>query len=439
MSDGPPPAPPPLPAPPRSALFALSLGATWLLGPFGEAILRKRLAKGKEDPDRWREKLGEATRPRPAGPLVWVHAVSVGESLSVLPLVERLVAGGASVLVTTTTLTSARLMTERLPQGAAHQFLPIDTAPAVDAFLTHWHPDVAVVVESEFWPRLIHATHRRGIPLVLANARMSDASARRWRRMRGPIRAMLGRFTAVTAPDAGVAALLVSLGADAARITVTGSLKRGAKRLPVNTAERARLSGVIGGRPCWVAVSTHPGEEAIVAAAQKTVLEARPDALLILAPRHPERGTEVAALLAQAGLSVARRTAEAPIRRDTQVYLADTLGELGLWFELGPVAFIGGSLVPVGGHNAYEAAAHGAAILTGPQVTNFAPLYDRLRGAGGARVVTDAAALAAAVLDLFDPARRAAMVSAASDVVAQEDDATQATADMILRLVGKTA
>lgn len=436
MSDGPVPALP-LPPPPSSAVLSLWLGVTRLIAPFGETILKKRLAKGKEDPERWRERLGAATRPRPAGRLVWVHAVSVGESLSVLPLVRMLVAGGASVLVTTTTVTSARLMGDRLPEGALHQFLPLDTAPAVTAFLDHWRPDIAVMVESEFWPRLIHETHARGIPLVLANARMSGTSARRWQRMRGPIRAMLRRFSVIMVPDAALADTLADLGADRARITVTGSLKRGAQRLPVDRAESARLSETFGARPRWVAASTHAGEEEIVAAAQRIVLATYPDALLVLAPRHPERGAAVADLLGGAGLAVARRTAGDAVTTQTQVYLADTLGELGLWFDLCPVAFVGGSLVPVGGHNAYEPVAHGAAVLTGPRVENFAGLYDRLLSAGGARVVPDAQGLAAAVLDLFDPAHRSAMAAAASATIGQEDDATGITAGVILSLAAR--
>ena len=426
------PALPPLPAPPASALLSAWLGMTRLIAPLGPRILKKRLARGKEDPARWREKLGVAGLPRPDGPLVWLHAVSVGESLSVLPLVQRLVAGGTRVLVTSTTVTSARLLAERLPQGSFHQFLPLDTAPAVAGFLDHWHPDVAVFVESEFWPRLIHDTHARGIPMVLANARVSDTSARRWRRMRGPIRAMLSRFVAITVPDARVATVLAGLGADPARITAAGSLKRGADRLPSDPATRSALEAAMGQRPRWLAASTHPGEEEVIAEAQRHLLSREAGMLLVLAPRHPERGAAVAQLLERAGLTVARRSVAAPIGPDTQVYLADTLGEMGLWFDLCPVAFIGGSLVPVGGHNAYEPVAHGAAVLTGPHVGNFADLYDRLTGAGGALVLQDAKQIAETVLTLQDPARRGPMTEAARAAIAAEGDATATTAAIIL-------
>lgn len=426
----------PLPPPPRSALVAAWLALSAVATPLGERLLRKRLAQGKEDPDRWQEKLGLPSLPRPDGRLVWVHAVSVGESLSILPLLNRLVAAGVQVLVTSTTVTSARLLSERLPAGCRHQFLPLDVAPAVAAFLDHWRPNAAVMVESEFWPRLICETHARGIPLVLANARMSDRSARRWRMLRGPIRAMLARFTALTAPDPRVASLLAELGADPRRITVTASLKRGADRLPVAGAELNRMRDSIGNRPRWLAASTHPGEEEVVLEAHARLLADAPDSLLVLAPRHPDRGDAIMALIAATGLAVARRTSDDPIRPETQVYLADTLGELGLWFDLCGTAFIGGSLVPVGGHNAYEPVTHGAAVLTGPQTGNFALLYERLVASGGARIVQNAPELAQAVRDLADRQRHRAQTDAATATVAGEDDATDSTAAIILSAMG---
>jgi 3-deoxy-D-manno-octulosonic-acid transferase len=274
---------------------------------------------------------------------------------------------------------------------------------------------------------------------VLANARISDTSARRWRRFGGPIRAMLARFSAITVPEARMAQVLAGLGADPARITVAGSLKRGADRLPVDLRERAALAAAMGARPRWLAASTHPGEEEVVAAAQRLLLAGDPATLLVLAPRHPDRGAAVAALLAQAGLSVARRSAGEAITSGTQVYLADTLGEMGLWFDLCPVAFVGGSLVAVGGHNAYEPVAHGAAVLTGPQVGNFADLYARLVAAGGARVVADAAGLAQAVAALGQPAARQAMADAARAAIAAEGDGTATTAAIILSALGRGA
>ncbi len=440
-------------SPPGSAALSLWLLATGLLAPIGPMILRRRLARGKEDPARWPEKLGRIALPRPDGNLIWLHAVSVGEGLSVLPLLRALTARpGVTVLLTCTTVTAMGLMQARVPDRVIVQYLPLDLPGPVARFLDHWRPDVAVMVESEFWPRLIHATHARGVPLILANARMSDRSAERWRRMRGLARAILGRFTLLTAPDAGMAARLKGLGADPARVIVTGTLKRAAERLPVDPAALAQLRGVIGGRPLWLAASTHAGEEVAVAEAHRILCKGRPDALLILAPRHPARAAEIAEILDKAGLTHTWRSRGAA--PEAQVYLADTLGEMGLWFDLCPVSFIGGSLVPgIGGHNAYEPALHGSAILHGPHVGNFADLYARLDAAGGAQPVADAAALAAVLERVLNtgpelgselgsdlgrdgPKAECAawrdLTGAASGVLAAEADGVTATSELIL-------
>lgn len=431
------PAPPlpgsPPPAPPASALLTLALALTRAAGPFGPAILRRRLARGKEDPDRWREKLGETALPRPEGRLIWMHAVSVGEGLSVLPLLRALMtAGQARVLLTCTTVTAMGLLRDRVPPGVILQFLPLDLPRPVERFLTHWRPDVAVLVESEFWPRLMVETQARGIPLLLANARISDRSAARWARLGGVARALLGRFTALCVPDAAGAARLAALGADPARIRMTGTLKRAAERLPVDGDTLARLRAALAGRQVWLAASTHPGEEAVVAQAQLALRAAGPGTLCLLAPRHPGRGAEIAAFLAAQGLAVTRRGAgEAP---GGDVHVADTLGEMGLWFDLAPVSLVCGSLVAgIGGHNAYEPAVHGSAILHGPHVGNFTDLYARLDAAGAARVVGDAPAVAAAVAALWaDGAARGAMVGAAQEVLAAEGDGVAETAALIL-------
>jgi 3-deoxy-D-manno-octulosonic-acid transferase len=426
------PLPPPQ-IPPASALLGVWLAATLAMAPFGPAILRRRLAQGKEDPTRWPEKLGKITVARPEGRVIWVHAVSVGEGLSVLPLLKALTAcGGVTVLLTCTTVTAMVLMQARVPERVIVQFLPLDLPGPVARFLEHWRPDVAVMVESEFWPRLIHATHARGIPLILANARMSDRSARRWARLGGLARAVLGRFTLLAAPDAAMAERLISLGAEGVRVRVTGTLKRAAERLPVDPEELARLRAAIGGRPLWLAASTHAGEEAAVADAHRLLCQSRPDALLILAPRHPARAGEIGEILAAQGLSQGWRSrGEAP---GAQVYLADTLGEMGLWLDLCPVSFVGGSLVPgIGGHNAYEPALHGSAILHGPHVGNFADLYARMDAAGAAQPVTDAASMAAVLgRVLGDPAARQALTEAATGVLAAEADGVAATAAAIL-------
>lgn len=423
------------PDPTASSLLWAYLALTALCAPLAPVLLRRRLAAGKEDATRWREKLGETTLPRPEGPLIWVHAVSVGEGLSVLPLLSALV-GKATVLLTCTTVTSARLMAARAPQGVIVQFLPLDFPRPVQRFLRHWRPDVAVMVESEFWPRLIRETHRRAIPLLLVNARISDASLARWSRLGGLASALLRRFSALTAPDPAAARKLLQLGADPLRLHVTGSLKRGADRMPVDAAELALMRQTTAGRPLWLAASTHAGEEGAVAAAHRQMMHSLPGALLILAPRHPDRAAAIRADLEQSGFTVSQRT-----RGDLptgDIHLADTLGELGLWFDLCPIAFIGGSLEPVGGHNAYEPALHGAAILHGPLVENFADLYARLDSAGGAVSVT-AETLAPTLSHLQDDARREAMTQAARQVVTAEGDATDRTAGLIFSALAAAA
>jgi len=424
------------PTPPRSVALAAWLLVTRIAAPLAGVILRRRLKAGKEDPARWREKLGESDGRRPAGRLVWLHAVSVGEGLSVLPLLKALAGrGDLSILMTCTTVTAMALLKGRVPEGVILHYLPLDFPGPVARFLSRWRPDVAVMVESEFWPRLMHDTHARGIPMILANARISDRSARRWGRMRGLAVALLGRFTLLAAPDEAMAARLVALGADPARVRVTGTLKRAAERLPVDGAELARLREGLAGRPVWLAASTHPGEEAVAVAAHRLLCQTLPEALLILAPRHPVRGDEVAGVIGAAGLRASRRSAgEAPAG---PVYLADTLGELGLWFDLCPVALVGGSLVAgIGGHNAYEPALHGSAILHGPEVGNFADLYARLDAAGGARVVTGAADLADALRRLLpDGAARGALVAAARGVLEAERDGVAEVAGLILRQI----
>jgi 3-deoxy-D-manno-octulosonic-acid transferase len=413
---------------PSSPLLSAYLALGPALQPLAPWLLKRRLAQGKEDPMRWREKLGHPTLPRPQGPLIWLHAVSVGEGLSVLPLLNRLVVSGATVLVTSTTVTSARLLADRLPKGCLHQFLPLDLPGPVKRFLDHWRPDLAVFVESEFWPRLLRDTQAHNIPMVLVNARISDKSARNWRRVPGLARALLSGFTALTAPEPRVAALLAELGADPASIRTTGSLKRGTGRLPVDARTLANLRHALNGRKAWLAASTHPGEEDAILDAHQVLN----DRLLILAPRHPQRGEAIRDLITARGLNVAQRSLDEPITPETQVYLADTLGEMGLWFDLCPISFIGGSLVPVGGHNAYEAVAHGSAVITGPHVSNFAALYDSLLQAKGAVMVPDATALAEVIRTLDDPATLTAQTKAADAAISAEGDATAETAALVL-------
>ena len=383
-------------------LLALYRGLTILGGPLIGLYLSRRLARGKEDGARIPERFGHPGRPRPEGPLIWVHGASVGESLSILPLIQALLEPSPElkVLVTTGTVTSAQMMAERLPQRAVHQYAPADRPDAVRRFLDHWRPDLALWLESEFWPNLVTGAQRRGVPMALIQGRMSARSYARWRRVPGPIGAMLRGFTLCLARTPADGERLQALGAPA--VKCVGDLKGAAPPLPVNEDALAALRRDLGGRPCWVAASTHGGEEAMAGRVHLALKGRFPGLLTILAPRHPARGGEIAAALTAAGLKLARRSAGDAIEPETDIYLADTLGELGLFYRLGGIAFVGGSLVPHGGQNPLEPARLGCAVLFGPNMQNFALAASDLVAAGGGETVADEDSLRRVVAMLLD-------------------------------------
>ncbi len=404
---------------------------------FAERKLRERLAEGKEDAARIDERRGIAGRARPDGPLIWFHAASVGESVALLELIRNMLEdrGDLSILVTTGTVTSAGVMADRLPERAFHQYLPLDARPFVRRFLDHWRPDVAVWTESELWPTLICETKARAIPMVLLNARMSKASHDRWRFLRGMARSLLQRFDRALVQDSLTEIYLRRLGLPIERMEVTGTLKEGAAALPVKSAELATMRAEIGGRPVWVAASTHPGEEEMVLEAHRIAIRTNPRLLLILVPRHPNRGDEIAALLDAGGWAYTRRSIGEGPEAEAPVYLADTMGELGLWYRLAPVSFVGGSWEPIGGHNPFEPASLGSAILHGPYVTNFVDIYQRLTEARAARLVSAPQTLAEAVDDLLSPDRAAAMAHAAWEVVSSGADVTERAKAVLLDML----
>lgn len=386
---------------------------THALKPLAPLFLSRRLRRQKEEAQRINERYGRTTAERPSGPLVWFHAASVGESLSILALIDRLLAASPrlQVLVTTGTVTSATLMSERLATKpgehlrgrARHQYAPLDHPDFCLAFLDHWRPDLAIWVESEFWPNLMMATRARGIPMVLLNARMSPRSYRGWSRARGVFQALLSCFDLCLAQDETTANRLRALGISP--VDVPGNLKLDAPPLTADEAELDRLQRQIAGRPTWLAASTHPGEEEIAGAVHRAVREDQPRLLTLIVPRHAARGPAIAAALSQAGFTVARRAARDEITPATDIYLADTMGEMGLLYRLAPVAFVGGSLVPHGGHNPIEPAQLSRAILFGPHMFNFAEPTATLLAAGGARQVAAGEALAREVAALLaDPA-----------------------------------
>jgi len=398
-------------------------GLTTLIGPLLPLYLAGRRLRGKEDGARFAERLGRASAARPPGPLAWLHAASVGEAVSLLSLIDRLSRErpGLNLLVTTGTVTSARLLETRLPAGQArHQFVPADRPLYVRRFLDHWRPDLAIWVESELWPNLVATTQARGIPTVLLNGRMSQRSYERWRRFPGLIGPLLGRFALCLAQDDEQAARLVELGARGAG--TVGNLKSAAAALPADAPELARLGGEIDERPRWLAASTHPGEEDAAAAVHRKLQARHPGLLTIIAPRHPVRAAEIAAALGSQGLGVARRSQGDAITPSVAVYLADTLGEMGLFYRLADIAFIGGSLTPVGGHNPLEAALLGCAILHGRDMSNCAATAAELAAAGGAATVGGVDELAAALDRLLaDPAERRRRGRAAGAVASRDN------------------
>ena len=408
---------------------ALYRSLTAAAAPLVALYLKARCRRGKEDRERLGERFGMASVARPPVPLVWVHAASVGEASSVLALIERILAErpGIELLMTTGTVAAARLLEGRLPRRARHQFVPVDLPRAVERFLDHWRPDLAIWVESELWPNLLLATQRRGTPMLLVNARVSARSLSHWRALPGLVRPVLEAFALILAQDEVQAGRFRRLGARP--VASVGDLKAAAAPLAADPAAFEALSRQIGDRPVWLAASTHPGEEEIIAAAHVRIARDHPGLLTIVAPRHPVRGPAIAEMARARGLRAARRgpTGQArglkahgaAIAGDTDIYLADTFGELGLFFRLAGIAFIGGSLVRKGGHNPFEAARLDCAILHGPDMTNCAAMAASLDDAGASLTVGDAESLAAAVARLLaDPAERARRAAAAGRIAA---------------------
>lgn len=368
-------------------LYAL---ATGLAEPLAPLLLSSRVRRGKEDAARLGERLGRSSLPRPDGPLVWLHGASVGESVSLLPLIARIRTErpDLTVLVTSGTRTSADLLAKRLPTGAIHQYAPVDAPAAVARFLEHWRPGLGLFAESELWPNLILGARRRGVRLALVSARMTEASARGWARRPAAAKAMLRGFESILAQDDASAARLTALGG---HVTGRLNLKRLGAPLDVDEAQVSSLTAAFGERQIILAASTHPGEEALIGAA---VLGLPGHPLLIIAPRHPERGEAIAAELTRAGSEVVRRSVQRDPVDCTDIYLADTLGEMGLFYRLADLVVMGGSFVPgVGGHNPLEAAQLGVGVVTGPERFNHADPYAEMIAAGAAVGVGDAQGL----------------------------------------------
>lgn len=353
---------------------------TWLISPFVHLYLVFRSHKGKEDTSRMREREGHASIPRPEGSLVWIHAASVGESMSVLPLINQMLEEYPDlfVLVTTGTVTSAAILERRLPERAFHHYVPLDYPLAVRRFLKHWKPDLAILLESELWPNLIIETFARRCPIVLLNARMSRDSFSYWNRMHMKmlVERMLQCFSIIFPQSEEDGARFRMLGGT--NILFVGNLKFDSPPLPVDPKDTSQLLGMLGDRPVWMAASTHPNEEIMVAETHRQLKEKYPDILSIIVPRHPERGEEIATELRKLELKVSLRSLDQTIGDNIDIYIADTLGELGLFYRVTNIVLMGGSLVDHGGQNPLEAARLNCAIICGPYMSNFSAICREL-------------------------------------------------------------
>lgn len=386
-------------------LYRAWVGVSALIVPFVARREVRKLRDAGMSVDRAHEKLGNASVRRPTGePLIWFHGASVGESLSVLALITRIgvMLPDAQFLMTSGTATSATLVAKRLPPRCVHQFAPLDAGGPLKRFLRHWKPDAAVFVESELWPQMVRRTHDSGAAMAMVNARLSARSVARWQKQPALARYLLEVFDLILTQNDAMAENMVAIGAPAARVARGVNLKSMAGPLPVDEDALYEARAAVGHRPVWIASSTHAGEEEVVLAAHAKLLERWPDLCLILAPRHPERGDAVATLIADAGLKMTRRSAGG--QPNGAVYLADTLGELGTWYALSDLVFLGGSLLPIGGHNPFEVAQAGGITIAGPHVTNFAETYAEMQTEGAALEAGDANAIAAQITRMLEDA-----------------------------------
>jgi 3-deoxy-D-manno-octulosonic-acid transferase len=405
------------------ALYRIATKVGW---PLIRLYLSWRKKRGKEDPERFSERLGIPGAKRPEGFVIWFHGASVGEAVSMLPLIERLstLRPDIFLLVTTGTVTSARLLGERLPDGVRHQYIPVDHTACVRRFLDYWRPSLALWAESEFWPNLLCQSKERNIPMILINGRVSERSYSRWRKFPGFASQLLSGFSLCLGQTETDAKRLERLGAK--KVLCHGNLKFAAPDLPVDTQALAALRAETEDRPVWLAASTHPGEEEIACTVHQQLKENLPSLLTIIVPRHPERGYYISKAICAMGLSCAKRSANDPISEKTDIYLADTMGELGLFYRLSGISFIGKSLASKGGQNPLEAARLGSALICGPHMTNFEDITRRLKEAEAFLEVPDANALKNAVkLLLCDEDKRYAQAEAGRKLAEAETGAVE--------------
>lgn len=410
---------------------------TWHSAWLGERILVRRLRVGKEDTKRLDERRGLHKTPRPQGKLIWFHTASVGEALMALTLGQAFLKKhkDAYVLITSGTQTAADIISKRLPKRCYHAYSPLDVKKWVQNFLDHWRPDVAIWIESEFWPNLVLETYSRAIPMCVVNGRMSKKSYDKWLFARSSIAHMLASFDHAFVQNAKTHYYFIDLGMDVLKITQIPSLKNNALPLPYDCEDFEHLQKNIKNRPLWLAASTHAGEEEEMVIAHNVFSKKFKNALLILVPRHPERGKALADKFTDKGWRVGYRSCGDEILPDMQIYIADTIGEMGLWFRLSKLSFIGASMIDnIGGHNPYEPAQLGSAILHGAFVTNFADIYERLDQEGGAMLVTSGFELGQCLKDMFGK-KGQEQAAKATEIIGQEQNATSEVLDYIADLL----
>jgi 3-deoxy-D-manno-octulosonic-acid transferase len=396
---------------------------TTICSPLIWVVFRLRLMRGKEHPLRSHERFGRAAVPRPAGPLVWIHGASIGEAVSAFPLISGLqhMFPGMAILVTTGTFSSAQFLPDRLPAGVLHQCSPLDIPSAVTRFLSHWQPDIALFLESEIWPNLLLMSAESGIPVALLNARLSERSFRNWQYAPRATHALFSVFQLCLAQDEANAQRFTRLGAR--NVVAIGNLKSSAQPLPCCESELVALKEKLGRRRRWLASSTHEGEERAVGEAHVELRKRYPDLLTLLVPRHPDRGDEIFLLCQSLGLKVARRSkGERPLE-DVDCYLADTFGELGIFYRLADIVFIGATLVAKGGHNPLEAARLNCAILHGPHTEKNAASYAALDQTGAAIPVGGSRELAIALDNLLAHPSEVAKMATIGQRIAEEENA----------------
>ena len=369
-----------------------------------------RLIKGKENKTRFRERLGYPVVPRPEGKFIWMHGASVGECLSMLPLINRLLELDPllHIMVTSGTVTSADLMQKRLPDRAFHQFIPIDSPWGTKAFVCHFKPDAVLWFESEFWPNLLSAIHRQGIPLILLNGRISDRSFRRWQKLPWIIKVLLGQFSLTLGQSPENAHRLQVLGSQ--HVDCVGNIKYAAGIAPFDEDELSKLKTDIGNRHCWTGASTHANEEQQMAEVHTMLKKNYADLLTVCVPRHPNRAEDIEKMCIQKGLKVARRSRHESIQNDTDFYIADTIGEMGLLYQLSDIVFVGGSLIPFGGQNMLEPMRLRRATIIGPHAFNFREIVATAKEKEALIEVADLNELSRTISDLFSNAQKISII-----------------------------